>query len=408
MRNLLIIQSVYKKLPKVLRLSLVVFICVAVLHPLFVNERPIYCVVNGETHFPLFRGLKHELGIGNWKMQNTNWLTVNYEKKFQTLIPYSYYSIDVRNSNYVSPFKMQSVDHLFQRHWFGTDQLGRDVLAGMAHGSWVALRIGFLSMLIALIIGLFFGVLAGYYGDQTIKWSWWNILMLIPGLILGVFYSLISRRNAFVLKDDLWPQVFFSLLLFVLIVIVFQGLANLLEKYLPFKGKKKTVPFDFIIMRGLEVYKAIPALFILLAVLSILKDERIINVVLLIGLLSWPSITRYMRAELLKIREMDYILSAKAIGLEHWRILIRHAVPNAIGPVLIVIAFGMAAAILLEASLSFLGIGLPADEQSWGSLLSQGRLYMKAWWLSLFPGLAIFWILYVLNALGDQILRNRR
>jgi peptide/nickel transport system permease protein len=194
--------------------------------------------------------------------------------------------------------------------------------------------------------------------------------------------------------------------IFILLILIFQSFAFLIHRLKPALNKRVFIPFDLIIMRGLEIYKAIPALFVLLAVLSIIREERILNIVLLIGVLSWPSVTRYLRAELLKIRELNYIKSAKVLGFSNWSILIRHAIPNAIGPVLVVLSFGMASAVLLEASLSFLGIGLPADEVSWGSMLSEGRLYMKAWWLSFFPGLAIFFVLYTFNRLGDRLLRK--
>ena len=124
----------------------------------------------------------------------------------------------------------------------------------------------------------------------------------------------------------------------------------------------------------------------------------------LIGLLAWPSIARFIRAELLRIRQLEYIEAARAIGLSEWRILARHAIPNALPPVLITIAFGTASAILLEATLSFLGIGVDINAITWGSMLRVSKV--TAWWMFIFPGLAIFATVTLFNLLGDQLSRR--
>jgi peptide/nickel transport system permease protein len=124
---------------------------------------------------------------------------------------------------------------------------------------------------------------------------------------------------------------------------------------------------------------------------------------LIIGFTSWTGIARITRAEFLKIRNLEYIQAGKALGFSQSRIIFRHALPNGIAPALVIIAFGVAAAILIESSLSFLGIGVPADVVTWGSLIASGRAHFGAWWLVVFPGLAILLTVSVYNLLGEGI-----
>ena len=156
-------------------------------------------------------------------------------------------------------------------------------------------------------------------------------------------------------------------------------------------------------MRLIEIVNAIPALFLLLAAVAILEKPSIISVMVIIGLLRWTSIARFIRAELLRVRSLEFIEAAEAMGYSDWRIIIRHAIPNAIAPVLITIAFGVASAILIEAFLSFLGIGLENDEITWGLLLSFARESTTSWWLAIFPGLAIFVTVTLFNLIGDGL-----
>ena len=156
-------------------------------------------------------------------------------------------------------------------------------------------------------------------------------------------------------------------------------------------------------MRLIEIVNAIPALFLLLAAVTILEKPSIISVMVIIGLLRWTTIARFIRAELLRVRSLEFIEAANAMGFSDWRIIIRHAIPNAIAPVLITIAFGVASAILIEAFLSFLGIGLENDEITWGLLLSFARESTMSWWLAIFPGLAIFITVTIFNLIGDGL-----
>ena len=161
-----------------------------------------------------------------------------------------------------------------------------------------------------------------------------------------------------------------------------------------------------LVMRLIEVLNAVPGLLLIIAFAAIFSTKSLWPIILIIGLLGWTGIARFFRAELLKVRNMDYIQAAKALGFSKWRVLFKHALPNAIGPVMIVIAFGIARAILTEASLSFLGIGIDSATQvTWGTILRSGRNAIAYWWLALFPGLAIFLTVLIFNLIGEG-LRN--
>ena len=156
-------------------------------------------------------------------------------------------------------------------------------------------------------------------------------------------------------------------------------------------------------MRLIEIMNSIPALILLLAILPILEKESILYVMVIIGLIAWTGIARFIRAELLRVRQLGYIEAAQSMGFGELRILLRHAIPNALTPVLITIAFGIAGAILLEAYLSFLGIGVAAEEVTWGKMLNESRRYIKAWWLAVFPGMGIFVAVAIFNLIGEGL-----
>ena len=123
----------------------------------------------------------------------------------------------------------------------------------------------------------------------------------------------------------------------------------------------------------------------------------------LIGVISWTGTARFIRADLLRVRELDYVTAARGLGFSEARILLRHALPNALRSTMIVFAFGVASAVILEASLSFLGFGGYTFNTSWGTLLNSARAYPTAWWVALPPGLAICITVLALNAIGDRL-----
>jgi peptide/nickel transport system permease protein len=122
-----------------------------------------------------------------------------------------------------------------------------------------------------------------------------------------------------------------------------------------------------------------------------------------IGFTSWTGISSFIRAELLKVRNLEFIEAAEALGYSKWRILFKHAIPNALSPVLIAIAFGIASAILVESFLSFIGLGIPPEVLTWGKLLALSRGGKSQLWVAIFPGLAIFLTVTVFNLIGEGL-----
>lgn len=162
---------------------------------------------------------------------------------------------------------------------------------------------------------------------------------------------------------------------------------------------------DSVIMRFVDIMLCFPTFFLILAVVSIFKPSMF-NIMVIIGLTSWMTPARLVRAEVLVIREQGYVLYARVIGNSTWKILTRHVIPNSFGPLLVSATLGIAQAVLIESALSFLGIGIQPPTPSWGQMLSAGKdLIDIAWWLTLFPGLAIFITVLSYNLLGEGLRR---
>jgi peptide/nickel transport system permease protein len=214
-----------------------------------------------------------------------------------------------------------------REHLLGTDDLGRDVLSRMIHGARVSLTVGLLATLLALVVGSFFGAIAGYYG----------------------------------------------------------GVA------------------DWIVSRTIEVVLCFPFLFLVLGIVALFKPSMM-TIMIALGLTSWTSEARYVRGEFLRIRELEFAQAARASGARDGRIIFRHLLPNALAPVIVSASFGVAAAILTESALSFLGLGVPLPTASWGSILSSAGEHIDyAWWLVLFPGMAIFTTVAAFNVVGERL-----
>jgi len=160
---------------------------------------------------------------------------------------------------------------------------------------------------------------------------------------------------------------------------------------------------DAILMRFVDVMLCFPTFFLILAVIAVLEPS-IWNIMIVIGITSWMGMARLVRAEVLSLKEREFVLAAKALGLSSLRILFFHILPNAMAPVLVAATLGVGGAILTESALSFLGIGVQPPTPSWGSILAVGKDYIEiAWWLSLFPGLAILLTVLGYNLLGEGI-----
>jgi ABC-type dipeptide/oligopeptide/nickel transport systems, permease components len=160
---------------------------------------------------------------------------------------------------------------------------------------------------------------------------------------------------------------------------------------------------DSILMRFVDIMLTFPSFFLILAISAILKPS-IINIMIIIGLTSWMGVARIIRAEFAQNKEKDYALASKASGASAAYIMFSEILPNTIAPILVSATLGIAAAILIQASLAFLGIGIMPPTPSWGGMLSRGKTYiMIAWWLTLFPGIAILLTVLSFNLIGEAV-----
>ena len=225
----------------------------------------------------------------------------------------------------------QNLDHIFQSpdqsHFFGTDNLGRDLFARTTYGGRISLAVGLLATLVSLVIGVSYGMLSGYVGGRLDAWMMRTV---------DVLYSL--------------PFIIFVILLMVMF------------------GRN----------------------FLLLFIA--------------IGAVEWLTMARITRAQTLNLKHAEFVEAARALGYSHTRILFRHLLPNLIGPIIIYATLTVPAVMLLEAVLSFLGLGVQAPMSSWGSLIKEGAEKMDAApWLLLFPGSFFCLTLFALNFLGDGL-----
>jgi peptide/nickel transport system permease protein len=220
----------------------------------------------------------------------------------------------------------------------GTDNQGRDVLSAIMYGMRISLLVGVLSILFAMVIGIAFGLFAGYLGGAID-----TILMRIADVQLT------------------FPSILTALLV------------------------------DGVIRAALPR--------------AMLDSLQIDIIIFAIGISLWPNFARTVRGSTLVERNKDYVMAARVIGVPSWRIMVSHVLPNVIGPVMVIATLGLGLAIIAEATLSFLGVGLPATEPSLGTLIRFGDdfLFSGQWWVTVFPGLALILMVLAINLLGDWL-----
>ena len=208
----------------------------------------------------------------------------------------------------------------------GTDTLGRDVASQLAHGARVSLLVGLVSTLVALLIGVPLGALAGFYGGYVDEGA----------------------------------------------------------------------------MRFTEFFQTIPN-FALAIVLVAIFEPSLASITLAIAIVSWPPVARLVRAEVMSVRKREFVDAATLAGLSKHRILVRQVLPNTVSPIIVMASLMVATAILLESSLSFLGLGDP-NAMSWGYMIGAARTVIRSsWWLSFFPGIAIIITVLALNLIGEGL-----
>ena len=213
-------------------------------------------------------------------------------------------------------------------HLLGLDDLGRDVLSRILYGARVSLRVGFSVVILASLVGVTLGAIAGYFGGWV----------------------------------------------------------------------------DTVVMRVCDILLAFPGILLAIALVAVLGPS-LNNVIIALSIIGWVGYARLVRGQVLKVREMEYVTAAKALGAKSPRVIVLHVLPNVMNPVIVMATLGLAGAILAEAALSFLGLGVQPPTPSWGAMLTSGRLYLGlANHLAIFPGIAIMLAVMGLNVLGDGLI----
>lgn len=401
---------------------LFVLVLLALLAPVIANQKPLYAVYKGQTFYPAFTSkIKYTVidpvtkEVEDIDIDKADWKQLKLESVVWPLIPYSPGRSDLVNANYIAPngkqeFKNADGKYVDMpsrfRHRLGTGVRGDDVLAGLIHGTRISLTVGLLSMLLASLLGVVLGATAGYFGDNSLRINRGGMVGFYVSLLPAWFYSFNVRSS--VLGDALSSSalafilhLLLSLFILLIIILIITKLFAATLGRLPFFNTPTAMPFDSWLTRIIETVISIPGIILIIA-LAAITQELTAAVIVVIGLTSWTGIARLIRAEMLKVRELDYIIAAKASGLKNAAIIFKHALPNAIQPALVSMVFGVASAILIESGLSFLG-AFQIDSVTWGSMLAEGRSNFSAWWLVVFPGLMIFLTVTSLNILGEAL-----
>lgn len=233
-------------------------------------------------------------------------------------------------------------------HWFGTDQLGRDLLARVLYGGRISIMVGLVASFVALAIGVTYGAVAGFFGGKA------DMVMM---RIVDILYAL--------------PFTIFVILLMVFLKDPMQAFDTWLGQH------------------GMKQAQGVGKIMLLFAT---------------IGAVEWLTMARIVRAQIMSVKKMEFIEAARSLGYSRTRIIFRHMVPNILGPVIVYITLTIPSVMMLEAFLSFLGLGVDDPMSSWGKLIADGKDKMEEyWWLLVFPGAIFSLTLFSLNFLGDGL-----
>lgn len=391
------------------------------------TDLPWYVKYRGEVWFPAFSVILNPNKTVNLSETSGNpggivqvdlvdWKQLKTESIVFAPIPWAADKPDILNRDFTGPFDKQKFKTIEGRitempwrfrHWLGTDSMGNDLLAGIIKGTGLSLWLGFSAMILAGIIGIILGSLAGFFGDHRMHLTRGVWFGGVFGFLLGIFWTFVSRFFDWLDASSIGVgatamEILIGGLTITLSAIGF-GFIGRVFQWIPYLRKKKAIPVDMLIRRFSEVFNSIPGLVIIVTLAALFREKSTAMVIGIIGLTSWPGVYRFCRAEMFRVREMTFIEAAKSYGLPEWKILFRHALPHTLSPVITELAFLVSTAIIIESSLSFLGIGVPDEAITWGSLLSTGRQYFDAWWMVLFPGLAIFATVFSFNLIGDRL-----
>ncbi len=298
-------------------------------------------------------------------------------------LPYSPNELDLKYV-FQPPF---ATDAFPNRHILGTDALGRDVLVSSLYGARTALFISFPVMILTSVLGLILGAAAGYFGDNKFKVSWAGVIVAIITIGAFLYYALYVPLHVLSLKLGTEAWLMSLLILTALIAILFVLVIPLCRR-LNILQQAASVPLDWLVMRLIELFTSIPKLIFILVLAAFAPPSVIVLAAILI-LTTWTETARMARAEMLRVKQLPYFEAATSLGVSEFELILRHALPNIVSPVLVTFVFGLAGILALESTLSFLGVGASGPFISWGGIISGIRSNTSAWWLVVFPGILL-------------------
>ncbi len=406
-----------KKINHLYLVVIIFYFFIAIFASLLANEKPLFFSNNGKYSFPAISNNPYIEITGSdnickkIRTNNIDWKNIKADLIIFAPVCWSPIHSDLLNT-YSSPFSNQQiyeagkiVDLPFRfRHFLGTGKTGNDVLAGLIYGTRTSVSIGFFSMTIAIILGIFLGGISGYLGDDKLKISRGNLILSVFMLIPAWFYSFHLRFD--ILKDSFNGSLLYGIFHLLVSLIIFITLViwpiTIRFKSFPVLNKKINIPVDSIISRFIEIFLSLPRLILILTIAAVCRPS-VLTIILIIGLTSWTEIARMMRSQVLQLKEMNYIAAAKSFGASTIKVLTNHLLPNAMSQIFVIWTVGIASAILIETGLSFLGVGVPPEIATWGSLMFEAKENYQAWWLVIFTGVAIFSLLSSLYLIGNKL-----
>jgi peptide/nickel transport system permease protein len=298
-------------------------------------------------------------------------------------LPYGPNDLDLTQT-FQEPFSGRAGNSENPTHWLGSDALGRDVLANILYGGRSAFMVSFPIMLLSTIIGLIVGISAGYFGNGKLKISRAGFVSLIFILLLGLYFGLYLPIQLYNLEFEI-TNIALSIILLILLVLAVKKLILPTLKQVKALKATTSIPLDYLVVRLIESLNSIPNLLLILVIVSFFPPSVLLLSIIIISV-TWTSIARFARAEIMKIMNLPYFEAGRSIGLTQRQLLFRHALPNMLGPIVVTFTFGLAGLLALESTLSFLGIGVPSTFVSWGRTIAGIRSNTAAWWLATFPG----------------------
>lgn len=283
-------------------------------------------------------------------------------------------------------------------YWLGTDKYGRDNLSRLILGVRISLSVGLLAVTISLFIGILLGALAGYYQKTPPQINILSLLFFF--LVMSAFtYLLVQNFSSIesgIIKLILTLGGFGSV-----IALSYLFDTEMADKLI---STRVSLPVDDIIMYIINTFWPIPVLLLIFALILALGRE-FWQIYLAVGLVMWVEVARVVRGQFLGVREKEYIEAAESLGFGDMRTIFKHVLPNTIAPIIVITAANFASAIIIEAGLSFLGIGVKPPMPSWGTMLNEYYGYVgtdKAF-LAFLPGLAIMTLVLAFNLVGNGL-----